>query len=46
MGHRHPVKRVKFSPHEATILGSASYDMSVMIWNISDISNPLMYFIK
>ncbi|CAD8072224.1 unnamed protein product [Paramecium sonneborni] len=42
LGHRHPVRKVKFSPHDAVILGSASYDMSVMIWNIQEPSNPLI----
>lgn len=33
---------MKFSPHDTMILGSASYDMSVMIWNISESSNPII----
>lgn len=36
-GHRYPVKSVKFCPYTPTILASASYDMNIHIW---DISNP------
>ena len=32
-GHQLAVRRVKFSPFHANVLASASYDMSVMIWD-------------
>ena len=33
MGHQLAVRKIKFSPYHANILASASYDMSVMIWD-------------
>ena len=33
MGHQLAVKRIKFSPYHANILASASYDMSVKVWD-------------
>lgn len=32
-GHRFGIRKVKFSPHDASTLASASYDMSVKVWN-------------
>ena len=32
-GHRFAVRRVRCSPHNASVIASASYDMSVMLWN-------------
>ena len=32
-GHQLAVRRVKFSPYHANVLASASYDMSVQIWD-------------
>lgn len=37
-GHRYPVKRVKYSPHDGQILASASYDMSVIIWDSTNLT--------
>eukprot|EP00501_MAST-03F_sp_TOSAG23-6_P001240 GSMAST32.ASY1.ANO1.1286.1 assembled CDS len=31
-GHSFPIKRIRFDPHNSNILGSASYDLSVRIW--------------
>ena len=36
IGHRYPVKKVKCSPHEASIIVSGSYDMDVIIWDLND----------
>lgn len=35
-GHALPVRRVRCSPHEASIVASASYDFSVCLWDIGD----------
>jgi len=43
IGHRHPVRKVKFSPHQDSIIGSASYDMNVNIWDLKDTTNPLKF---
>lgn len=43
IGHRHPVRKVKFSPHENSIVGSASYDMNVNIWDLNDAAAPLKF---
>mmetsp|Transcript_28735 Transcript_28735/g.20795 ORF Transcript_28735/g.20795 Transcript_28735/m.20795 type:complete len:106 (-) Transcript_28735:78-395(-) len=32
-GHTLAVRRIKFSPYHANLLASASYDMSVYIWD-------------
>jgi len=32
-GHQLAVRKIKFSPYHANILASASYDMSVLIWD-------------
>lgn len=32
-GHNMAIRRVKFSPFESNVLASASYDMSVNIWD-------------
>ncbi|CAM9993007.1 unnamed protein product, partial [Hapterophycus canaliculatus] len=32
-GHRYAVKRLRFSPHPTGVLATASYDMSVVLWN-------------
>lgn len=32
-GHRYAVRRVRFSPHRGDVIASASYDMSVKVWN-------------
>jgi len=45
-GHRYAVKKVKFSPHDAPIIGSASYDMNVNIWDLEDKAKPLKFVHK
>ena len=42
-GHRYPVRRVKFSPHDANVLASASYDMMTIIWNTADMTTPVLH---
>ena len=32
-GHTYAVRRIKFSPHNASLLGSVSYDMSCRLWD-------------
>ncbi|CAG8555029.1 20627_t:CDS:2 [Racocetra persica] len=32
-GHRYAIRRVKCSPHDGNIIASASYDMTVRLWN-------------
>ena len=41
-GHSFAVRRVKYSPHSAEHLVSASYDMTVAAWN-TDAPDPLLY---
>ncbi|WFD06602.1 peroxisomal targeting signal 2 receptor [Malassezia vespertilionis] len=36
VGHNYAVRDVAWSPHEAGMLASASYDMSVRIWNVDE----------
>ncbi len=43
VGHRYPVRRVKYSPHSANIIASGSYDMNVNIWDTSDPVKPLKF---
>ncbi|GAA99599.1 uncharacterized protein L969DRAFT_411797 [Mixia osmundae IAM 14324] len=33
LGHDYAIRKVAWSPHSATLLASASYDMSARIWN-------------
>jgi peroxin-7 len=33
MGHEYAIRRVAWSPHSASVLASASYDMSARIWD-------------
>lgn len=35
-GHRYPVRKVRFSPHQPNILASGSYDMNVNIWDTAN----------
>ncbi len=37
LGHNLAIRRVKYSPFDSNILCSASYDMNVNLW---DLSNP------
>ena len=39
-GHLLGVKKIKFSPYHAYILISVSNDMSTIVWDTSEISNP------
>jgi peroxin-7 len=34
-GHEYAVRRVKCSPHRGNIIASASYDMSVRLWDMA-----------
>lgn len=40
-GHTYAVRRVRYSPHHPNIIASASYDMSVCVWDTS-IENSLL----
>ena len=42
-GHKMSTKKCMFSPHNASILASVSYDMNVIVWDIK-ISRPLNIF--
>ena len=33
--HRHAVRRVRFSPHAASLMLSCAYDMSVLLWDVA-----------
>jgi peroxin-7 len=41
-GHRYPVKKCKFSPHHAKIIASGSYDMNLNVWDIANMTEPLI----
>lgn len=41
-GHTYGVRRVKFSPHNPSILCSCAYDMTVCIWNFMAPENALI----
>jgi len=34
--HNYAVRRVRFDPHSATLLASASYDTTVCLWDIAE----------
>lgn len=34
VGHEYAVRRVSWSPHEASLLCSGSYDMSARVWDV------------
>lgn len=36
LGHQYAVRGVAWSPHQASVLATASYDMTVRIWNTDD----------
>lgn len=36
VGHMYAVRDVAWSPHQASVLASASYDMTARIWNVDD----------
>ena len=42
-GHRYPVRKAKFSPHQANIVVSGSYDMNVNVWDLNDLMKPLAF---
>jgi peroxin-7 len=41
-GHGYAVRRVMFSPHAETVIASASYDMTVRLWDWSRPGDPLL----
>ena len=43
MGHQLAVRKIKFSPYHANILASASYDMTVKIWDCN-VQRPINDF--
>ena len=40
--HSFAVRRLKYSPHAGEVLASASYDMTVALWNV-DAPEPLQF---
>ncbi|KAJ1334423.1 hypothetical protein BSLG_007578 [Batrachochytrium salamandrivorans] len=42
-GHEYAVRRVKCSPHQGNIIGSASYDMTARFWDWGQHQNGGMY---
>lgn len=42
VGHRYPVRKAKFSPHQGNIVVSGSYDMNTNVWDLNDIVKPLV----
>lgn len=39
-GHTYAIRRVRYSPYDSTILASASYDMTICIWNTNMAGAP------
>lgn len=42
-GHNYAVRRVKCSPHSGNILASASYDMTMRIWDTALGDQPMVH---
>lgn len=42
LGHSYPVRKVAFSPRSETLLASASYDMTVRLWDIAAPEDALL----
>ena len=42
-GHTYAVRRVVFSAHHETLLGSCSYDMSMCLWDYKNRASPLLH---
>lgn len=43
-GHTFAIRRVKYSPHQSSVLASASYDMTVCLWDTSAGMTPVKRF--
>lgn len=41
-GHRYSVNQVRYSPHNKNNLISCSYDMSVKVWDTTNVAKPLL----
>ncbi|KAF6031933.1 PEX7 [Bugula neritina] len=41
VGHQYAVRRVRFSPHHASLLATSSYDFSIKIWDFLQHNHPL-----
>jgi peroxin-7 len=41
IGHTYGIRRVKYSPYDSNILASASYDMTICIWNVNFPAAPI-----
>lgn len=42
-GHTLAIRRVKYSPFTSQVIASASYDMTVRIWNVDLPMNPIVH---
>ena len=42
-GHSLAIRKVKYSPFTSQVLASASYDMTVRVWNLADPANPIVH---
>lgn len=36
LGHQYAIRNVAWSPHQASVIASASYDMTARVWNIDE----------
>lgn len=42
-GHNLAIRRVKYSPYSSDVIASASYDMTVRIWNLQSPNLPIIH---